>query len=342
MSWLMRRKPSRTIYYCYRDGSGKEQRISLVTKNMPEAQKKQVELDELYEGVPAPKPLQQCKASDFFDLYAKHVGTEVSKSTLERREWAWNRSVSIFSPSTLSDITEDALKAYKASYEGNPVTFNGWLMDMRVMYGKALNGMGLLKGKNPFKAISTLTVPHQEVRVLSWDEIETLAWWGAWHFKTAQSEAWRTNIYMVFVLGGYFGLRAGEISAARWEHVDFKNSNLRVLNTEDFTTKNRKPRVVPLIRRARPWMEAERKAKGFIYNPDRSTPVSDFKRSFKTVCGLAGMPDVYPHLLRHSYISNRLADGHEMYKVALACGHSNARIQQIYSHAVKQRPEDLE
>lgn len=44
----------------------------------------------------------------------------------------------------------------------------------------------------------------------------------------------------------YLGLRLGEVTHARWEHVDLDRRTLAVLNTEEFTTKRGKERVLPV------------------------------------------------------------------------------------------------
>ncbi|MFQ5572014.1 MAG: tyrosine-type recombinase/integrase [Rhodothermales bacterium] len=45
----------------------------------------------------------------------------------------------------------------------------------------------------------------------------------------------------------YTGLRAGELVNLRWEHIDLDNQSLLVRNTDDFKTKTRRERIVPLV-----------------------------------------------------------------------------------------------
>lgn len=338
--WLSKRDNG--IWYIRYYEDGKERWKSTGTKKRSDAA---LALTAWRKGPADPEPecVADPVAAELFDVYAKAMANQLSPKTLEAREWAWNRSRTAFAPRVLSDITQDLVRAHRASYKGNEVTYNSWLRNMRTMY-KQLAELGLYSGECPFHAVKYMDEPDTPVEVLTWEHIEYLCWVAAHHYITTppQGGGNRTNVHMVFVLGGYFGLRAGEISAARWEHVDWRLNTLRVVSGDEFQTKSRKSRTIPLFNNARPWLEAERRDSGFIYSPDRPSPVIDFTRAFGTVCAKAGLPHVYPHLLRHSFVSNKLMDGKPPAKVASWSGHSTLQIQEVYKHYIPHTADDLD
>lgn len=121
------------------------------------------------------------------------------------------------------------------------------------------------------------------------------------------------------------GWRKSELLSRKWEHVDFAGGWLRL---EPGESKSGDGRSFPLIPELRDLLERQReKAREteerhgaevthvfFYYAPSRNRlpagrPIATFRRSWKTACEEAGLPDLLFHDLRRSAIRQATAAG---------------------------------
>ncbi len=70
--------------------------------------------------------------------------------------------------------------------------------------------------------------------------------------------------------------------------------------------------------------------------------VGDYQRALKTVFKEAKAERVFPHLFRHTFITNLLTAGVPIETVAALVGHSSTKMTMKYSHWIKARQESLE
>jgi site-specific recombinase XerD len=145
-------------------------------------------------------------------------------------------------------------------------------------------------------------------------------------------------------VAGLTGLRRGELLAMEWDWVDFSRRVLTVKNSEGFTTKSKKARVVPLCdevvtvllsRRERANEEA-----GLVFTRRGRAIVPDFvTHKLKKAIRRAGLPaNLHFHSLRHSFASWLVQGGVSLYQVARLLGHSSTAVTEKYAHLV---PSDM-
>ncbi len=119
------------------------------------------------------------------------------------------------------------------------------------------------------------------------------------------------------------GLRRGEILKLRWRDIDLENECILIVGTH---TKTEKERMVPLSARAKDeLLRLKNDSHG-----DQPFPLSETKTSFKSVCRLAGLPDLRFHDLRRTFVTRQLANGISTTFVAKIAGH--AQIQTTMKH----------
>lgn len=53
---------------------------------------------------------------------------------------------------------------------------------------------------------------------------------------------------LIYRFGAYTGMRMGEIRFLKWNSINFDNNLINVQNHEEFTTKSKKSRDVPMIK----------------------------------------------------------------------------------------------
>ncbi len=150
----------------------------------------------------------------------------------------------------------------------------------------------------------------------------------------------------------YTGMRLDEIINLRWKNVGLEN-RLITVGDENFTTKGRKQRFIPICDEA---LEAltRRKTHNVNGTPSFVLPLSNgeniscfvfckanggkytgdhISQSFKRVCKTAGLDNsIHFHSLRHSFASNLVQKGVPLYTIKELLGHSSISTTEIYSH----------
>jgi site-specific recombinase XerD len=145
-------------------------------------------------------------------------------------------------------------------------------------------------------------------------------------------------------VAGLTGLRRGELLAMQWDWVDFSRRVLTVKNSEGFTTKSKKARVVPmcdevvtvlLSRRERANEEA-----GLVFTRKGRAIAPDYlTHRLKSAIRRAGLPrNLHFHSLRHTFASWLVQGGVSLYQVARLLGHSSTAVTEKYAHLV---PSDM-
>jgi site-specific recombinase XerD len=188
--------------------------------------------------------------------------------------------------------------------------------------------------ENPFKKFKTPKVPHTLPAYLTYRELQLII-----------KATGRDIIRDLFLSAYYTGLRAGELLNLRWNAVDFKNLIITVENTETFTTKSKRERIVPINRpllnilknRLPKIMDINKT--DYIFSKSRGIPFNvDFiSKQFKKAVRKAKLSESYHlHSLRHSFASNLVQSGVSLYVVKELLGHRDISTTQIYSHIRKE------
>jgi len=152
----------------------------------------------------------------------------------------------------------------------------------------------------------------------------------------------------IFTVAFYTGLRLGELVNMRWHWVDFIQNQLTVKCSDEFQTKSKKERIVPMSDKVRAILfkrfnsVLHNSAEVVFYNRRGKLLYQEsISKQFKKIIRKSNLSDkIHFHTLRHSFASILVQKGVSLYVVKELLGHEDLATTQIYSHLQKQNLKD--
>ena len=186
---------------------------------------------------------------------------------------------------------------------------------------------------NPFRKVKKPKPP--EVLPLFFSENE---------FNTLLSCVKSRDLRELCITALLSGLRLGELLSLRWNNIDFTSKVIQVQNSETFTTKSRKNRIVPmseeLFRMLKDRKEAIRFECDTVFHNAKGKPLKEqtISQQFKSYIRCAGLNDkLHFHSLRHSFATHLVKKGVPLFAIQKLLGHSTSKTTEIYSHLLPQQ-----
>lgn len=250
--------------------------------------------------------------------------------------WLDARGTSDPAMSSMSDLADHIRwMSREKSYE--PTTVTRHLATLRVFF-RWLHATGviprdparLLERPTAWKRLPGTLTPRQMKGLMESPNPEQGALW------------LRDKVILELLYGG--GLRASEICTVKVNDFHPTIGSLAV------TGKGRKQRVVPIGVPAIEWTERYlRECRPQL--ADAGAGMDDFRlllsfsgrplervaiwQLVKKHAALAGLKDVHPHTLRHSFATHLVAGGADLRSVQEMLGHANVTTTQVYTHVTR-------
>ena len=304
-------------YVSYTDPSGRRVRRSLGTKNKSVATIKAATVLDNKDVRDADRP----SLDTFLSRYRTFLKATKSKQTAEIFETAWRKLNDFKKITKLEEISPVLLDDFqikqKEDGKGN-AGINRTTRAIRTAMAQA--EYWRIIAPQDWRRIVKLRENKSRVEFHTPEEIRRI-------LSVCPSAAWE----LVVLLGSFAGLRRGEIAALKWADVDYKNNQLYVAanKTENF-------RFVPLnedlrkkLEIAQPTAKSEfvveigsteaRTSKDYL-----TTYYSHFTRKLPFRCHM--------HKLRHTFASQLVQNGVDLYTVSKLLGHSSIKMTEIYAH----------
>jgi integrase len=138
-------------------------------------------------------------------------------------------------------------------------------------------------------------------------------------------------------LAMYTGARSGAILDLTWDRVDFKNHTIDFRKPGRRVTKKRRTKA-SMGHLERALKHAKRRARSDYVIEWAGQGIGRVAKAFIAHAKAAGLEDVSPHVLRHSFATWAVLKGVPIFMVGRALGQSVASTTERYA---KHRPEDI-
>jgi integrase len=218
----------------------------------------------------------------------------------------------------------------KVTEVGGPYAANRTVAIVSKMFSLAIRwNMRPDNPANPAKGIER-NLEIKRKRYLNGDELARLV-----KALAAHSDTKSANIIRLLLLTGS---RKGEVFAMRWSDLDLSTG---IWTKPGSTTKQKTDHVVPLsapalqlLNEIHKQQTAKRQVLGeFVFESDSETGhVVDIKQFWTKICQNAGITNLRPHDLRHSFASELASGGASLLMIGALLGHSDPTTTARYAH----------
>jgi integrase len=315
MATLRRLKGSPNWYLDVRLPDGHRKRISLETSDRKLASTKARLLEREILGN---KPIERPTFDQFEAEYLEWMSSVASPQYKQSQSYALKRFREICPRRYLDEVTRKDVDLFKGRLLGekvsehsdrtiSPHTVDMYLRTLRSSFNTAVK-WGYLEA-NPFKGVQFLHEELPDPRVLSDREKEKL-------FGEIR------KLYPAEVPAFEFllqtGIRRSELIRLDWPDVNFDKNVILIRNVHKGKRRERRPRVVPLLPRAREILMAlDRSQRPFALNADTLT------RHYRKAADAAQVPNTELHDLRRTFTSYLLSKGVPRDVVDRIVGHTD-------------------
>jgi integrase len=228
-------------------------------------------------------------------------------------------------------LTEYSLKdvetfKHKRLETCTPTTVNIAFRTLRSAFNFAIKWQFITE--NPFDKSSQIKAPEQSPTYLTREE-----------FKKLLEVVQEVELKEIFTFAALTGMRQGEIINLQWNNIDFQNRQINIKNTDDYTTKTGKQRIVPmneLLINMLTRKQLTQNFSPFVFHM-RGRQLAGFyvSHKFKEYIRLLKFNDkIHFHSLRHTFATWLVQNGVNIYEVQKLLGHSSVKVTEVYSHLV--------
>jgi integrase len=322
-----------TLYVHFTDGNGRRRRISTGTTEEKVAEIKAYDIlrEHLVDAVPVEQRDQvvylDTLASALRDTYESHWRQTENAKGMRHLCAKIGREVGHW---PLRTITTDRIRDYVTGMGKKPGTMNSYVSAIRTAMTRAREkDKSLVLPEFPYFT----NTARKERFVSNEEEARILA-----HIQSRVCDHEPVWGYMALVFPVLIetGMRISEVLKLRREDLRLSVGRLSlwlphgVETLEDGTkrrTKTGKGRLVPLVKRVQPMVEA-------LFNHPMHGKVTAVKagQTWRRAVNALGLRDITLHTMRHTTASRLVQSGVNLYEAASWLGHSHTEMTERYAH----------
>ncbi|MDR3625560.1 MAG: site-specific integrase [Ignavibacteriaceae bacterium] len=317
-------KRNKIYHLFYKDEQGKS--LSVSTKCCTKAEAKKFIIEFFNKPKDNGDTIQPISYSKYKDFYKEYASARFSNSYKIFVKIAFDQFEKVIDPqielSKISCIDVERFIALKSKAVKERV-INGYLITLQAAFERAIDFKML--NKNIFKTVKKLKPPKNPPLFFTKEEFEKLL-----SFEDD------IKLQLIYRFGAYTGARMGEIRFLKWNSINFEKELITIQNHEEFTTKSKVSRDIPLHRSLK---EDLLKMKGesgeyiFLYKIRYQYTKEFLSRNLKAAVIRAKLNEKYHfHTLRHTFASWLVQKGVSIYEVSKLLGHADIKTTEIYAH----------
>jgi len=144
----------------------------------------------------------------------------------------------------------------------------------------------------------------------------------------------------IFTIAYYTGMRLNEIMNMKWNWIDFSQGIITIKNSQEFNTKNKRERVIPIHQKVKSILQTrfpiiKQQQSSFVFYRKAGIKLNGefISKQFKKAVRSTKLNEgIHFHSLRHSFASALVQRDVSLYTVKELLGHENIKTTQIYSH----------
>ncbi|MFN7287035.1 MAG: tyrosine-type recombinase/integrase, partial [Verrucomicrobiota bacterium] len=211
-------------------------------------------------------------------------------------------------PGSILDVTSADIDAWLRSLKVSPVSRNAMLVSVNILFSFALEQNYLPEGRPTASSqLRKVKVPDSEIGIFTPDEFSRII------------HAAPDRLIPLLAISAFAGIRSAEIARLDWSAVDLDR---RIIEVRAGQAKTASRRVVPITDNLASWLAP-------LPRRCRVVPSCTQHKEITALAKSLGIP--WPrNVLRHSFISYRIAIVKSADQVALEAGNSPAIIFRHY------------
>jgi integrase len=259
--------------------------------------------------------------------YAKHFGSVVRRATvpevvkqlvaLRKQDGSGRRHLYQLSsvlrrfaaacPGPILDVTSADIDAWLRSLKVSPVSRNAMLVTVNILFSFALEQNYLPAGPTAASQLRKVKVPDSEISIFTPGDFARII------------HAAPDRLIPLLAISAFAGIRSAEIARLDWSAVDLDR---RIIEVRAGQAKTASRRVIPITDNLASWLAP-------LPRTGRVVPSCTQHKEITALAKSLGIP--WPrNVLRHSFISYRIAIVKSADQVALEAGNSPAIIFRHY------------
>ena len=289
----------------------------------------------------APRPIIKKQSSimlsRFIDEYIEYVSGSKSKHYLKSIKLSFSQLLSFSGNQPLQKINTKLLdKFITSTFTRAPKAAALYYRTLKAAFSKAVVWEYL--SENPLKKIKAPKVAKTLPVFISEAE-----------FQLILGNTNEPFLKDLFITAFYTGMRQAELVNMKWDWIDLNQNIITVKNSETFTTKSKKERIIPICSTLRHTLLnrfpkiVNISNEGFVFTRIPGIKLNEdyVSKKFKKVVRFLNLNDkIHFHTLRHSFASLLVQRGVSLYVVKELLGHEDLSTTQIYSHLQQQNLMD--
>jgi integrase len=254
--------------------------------------------------------------SEFAETYMARC-TALLKSVKTERDRVkfWIRE---FGSRPIGQITRAELQQWQATKRQTckPATVNRIMCRLRHMFNRAVDWE--LLDQSPMKGIKFLPENNARLRYLSREECDLLV-----------ESCIAPHLRAIVVVALHTGMRSGEIRNLQWNDLDFDSGFIIIRDS-----KNGEARHVPMDSTVVELFRNYPQTSGseFVFTNATGGRLGWLQHGFRKALVGAGLTDLHFHDLRHTFASQWMWAGGELYSLKDILGHKTIAMTQRYAH----------